>query len=113
MIEPLEISAPAGEVWRLLRDEAQSGVDVGVAVVLHEVRERELLIEVRHGAGFFVQHAYALESRGGSCRVSDRLRPRGWRWRLSNVFLFGRGLRAVEAAAAQGLENLKQAAEAE
>lgn len=112
MIDPVEILAPAEEIWSLLRSEAQSGVDEGQAVVLTELRGRELLLEVQMGAGFRVQHAYQLESHGQRCQISDRVRPLGWRWRLSNVFLFGRGMRPLEAAAAQGLLNLKAAAEA-
>ena len=111
MIEPVQIAAPVERVWRLLRDEAQAGVNDGQAVVLSEVRERELMLEVRMGVGFRVQHAYQLERRGDGCRILDRVRPLGWRWWLSNVLLFGRGLRAIEAAAAQGLANLKAAAE--
>ena len=111
MIEPLEISASAERVWSLLRSEAQSGVEAGQALVLSEVRERELLLEVHMGIGFRVQHAYQLDRRGDQCAVSDNVRPIGWRWRLSNVFLFGRGMRPLEAAAAQGLLNLKAAAE--
>lgn len=111
MIEPVEINASAQEVWNLLRDEAQSGVDSGHAVVLGEVRTRELLLEIPMGVGFRVQHAYRLERLGERCRISDQVRPLGWRWRLSNVFLFGRGIRALEAASLQGLRNLKHAAE--
>lgn len=111
MIEPVEIDASAQEVWSLLRDEAQSGVDSGHAVVIGEVRMRELLLEIQMGVGFRVQHAYRLERLGERCRISDQVRPLGWRWRLSNVFLFGRGIRAIEAASLQGLRNLKAAAE--
>ena len=111
MIEPVQIEATVERVWSLLREEAQLGVDEGQAVILSESRQRELLLEVRMGIGFIVQHAYELRPRGGGCEVSDTVRPLGWRWRLSNVFLFGRGLRPIEASAAQGLINLKQAAE--
>ena len=111
MTEPVAIAASAERIWRLLRSEAQAGVDDGQAVVLSEARERELLLEVQMGIGFRVQHAYRLERRGDQCLVTDRVRPTGWRWRLSNVFLFGRGLRPIEAAALQGLRNLKAAAE--
>ena len=111
MIKPLEINASAEQVWNLLRDEAQAGVDEGQAVVLAESRARELLVEVHMGVGFRVQHAYRLERRGEGCLISDRVRPLGWRWRLSNVFLFGRGMRPLEAAADQGLRNLKAAIE--
>ncbi len=111
MIEPLDIGAPAEQVWRLLRDEAQTGVDGGRATVLAEARARELLIEVRMGVGFRVQHAYRLERRGEHCQISARVRPLGWRWRLSNIFLFGRGIRAIEAVTFEGLRNLKAAAE--
>ena len=111
MIEPVEINASAQDVWNLLKDEAQVGVDSGHAVVLSEVRSRELLVEIQMGLGFRVQHAYRLERLGERCRISDQVRPLGWRWRLSNVFLFGRGIRAIEAASLQGLRNLKAAAE--
>ena len=111
MLEPLEISAPVDQVWRLLREEAQTGVDSGHLTILTETRHQELLIEVAMGLGFRVQHAYRLTQRGAGCRVEDRVRPLGWRWRLSNVFLAGRGLRPIEAAAMQGLHNLKDAAE--
>jgi hypothetical protein len=111
MIEPVEISSSVEQVWKLLRSEAQSGVDEGQAFVLNESRGRELLVEVQMGVGFRVQHAYRLESDGQRCLVSDQVRPLGWRWRLSNVFLFGRGLRPIEAAAVRGLLNLKDAAE--
>jgi len=111
MIEPVQIDASAQEVWNLLRDEAQTGVDAGHAVVLGEVDTRELLLEIRMGVGFRVQHAYRLERLGERCLVSDQVRPQGWRWRLSNMFLFGRGIRAIEAASLQGLRNLKVAAE--
>lgn len=111
MIEPVEIDATTDAVWELLRAEAQSGVDIGQAVVLGEVRARELLVEIQMGVGFRVQHGYRLERLGERCVISDRVRPMGWRWRLSNVFLFGRGLRAIEAASLQGLRNLKSAAE--
>lgn len=111
MLEPVEINASAEQVWNLLRREAQSGVDEGQAVVLAETRARELLVEVQMGVGFRVQHAYRLDRRGERCLISDRVRPLGWRWRLSNVFLFGRGIRPLEAAAAQGLRNLKAAIE--
>ena len=109
--EPLIIAAQPQQVWALLREEAQAGVETGQAEVLREVAARELLLEVRMGIGFTVQHAYRLERRGDACAVSDQLRPLGWRWRLSNLFLFGRGRRPLEAAAAQGLLNLKAAAE--
>ena len=111
MIEPVAISAAPERVWRLLREEAQAGVDAGRAVVLSEVRGRELLLEVRMGVGFRIQHAYRLERRGSESAIADRVRLIGWRWRLSNIFLFGRGGRAIEAAAVQGLLNLKAAAE--
>ena len=111
MPEPVEIAAPPEAVWRLLRAEAKAGVDDGQAVVLSESANRELLIEVRMGIGFSVQHAYRIARRGDGCTVEVRARPLGWRWRLSNLFLFGRGLRPIEAAADQGLRNLKVAAE--
>ena len=111
MIEPVEIEASSSRVWGLLREEAQIGIDEGQAAALSELRERELLLEVRMGVGFRVQHAYRLERRGEGCLISVRVRPVGWRWKLSNVFLFGRGIRPIEAAAAQGLCNLKAAAE--
>ena len=111
MIEPIEIDAAPHRVWDLLRAEAQLGVDEGQATVLSESRGRELLRDVRMGIGFQVQHAYRIERRGDGCMVADRIRPVGWRWRLSNVFLFGRGIRPIEAAATQGLRNLKAAAE--
>ena len=111
MTDPLEISAPAERVWSLLASEAHAGVEAGQAVVLSEVRGRELLLEVHMGIGFRVQHAYQIERRGERCAISDKIRPIGWRWRLSNVFLFGRGRRPLEAAAAQGLLNLKAVAE--
>ncbi len=111
MIEPIEIDAAPQRVWDLLRAEAELGVDEGQATVLSESRGRELLLDVRMGIGFQVQHAYRIERRGDGCMVADRIRPIGWRWRLSNVFLFGRGIRPIEAAAAQGLRNLKAAAE--
>ena len=111
MNEPVEISASTEEGWRLLRGEAQSGVDEGQASVLRESRGRDLLLEVQMGIGFRVQHAYRLERRGEHCLISDQVRPLGWRWRLSNIFLFGRGLRPIEAAAIQGLLNLRTAAE--
>ena len=113
MIEPVEILAPPNRVWELLRAEAQLGADEGQATVLSESGARELLLEVRMGVGFHVQHAYQIQRRGEGCLVSDRIRPLGWRWRLSNVFLFGRGIRPIEAAAAQGLRNLKAAAESD
>ena len=111
MVEPVNIDASAETVWNLLKAEAQSGVEVGQAVILSEVRARELLVEVQMGVGFRVQHAYRLERSGEGCLISDRVRPIGWRWRLSNVFLFGRGIRAIDAASLQGLRNLKLAAE--
>ncbi len=111
MIEPVTINASVEQVWNLLRGEAQSGVEEGQAVVLAESRTRELLVEVHMGVGFRVQHAYRLERRGELCVISDQIRPLGWRWRLSNVFLFGRGIRPLEAAAMQGLRNLKAAIE--
>jgi hypothetical protein len=113
MDETVEILAPPEQVWHLLRGEAQAGVDEGQAAILSEVRGRELLLEVQMGVGFRVQHAFRLERRGQHCLVSNRVRPLGWRWRLSNVFLFGRGIRPLEAAATQGLRNLKATAEAE
>ena len=111
MTELLEISAPAERVWSLLASEAHAGVEAGQAVVLSEVRGRELLLEVQMGIGFRVQHAYQIERRGERCAISDQIRPIGWRWRLSNVFLFGRGRRPLESASAQGLLNLKAVAE--
>lgn len=111
MHEPVEIRASPTRVWELLRAEAQLGLDEGHATLLSESRGREMLIEVSMGIGFRVQHAYRVDRRGDGCIVSDRLRPLGWRWRLSNVFLLGRGIRPIEAAAVQGLRNLKAAAE--
>lgn len=113
MIEPVDIAASPQRVWELLRAEAQLGVDEGQATVLSESRGNELLLEVRMGIGFRVQHAYELARRSDGCVISDQVRPIGWRWRLSNVFLFGRGLRPIEAAAMQGLLNLKAAAESQ
>ena len=110
MIEPVDSAAPAEVVWRLLREEAGAGAAEGQAEILREHPPRELWIEVRMGIGFRVQHAYRIERRADGCRLSDRIRPLGWRWRLSNLFLFGRGLRPLEAAAHQGLLNLSRAA---
>ncbi len=111
MIEPVEILASQNLVWEMLRAEAELGAEEGQAAVLLESCGHELLVEVRMGLGFRVQHAYEIERRGDGCVIRDRIRPLGWRWRLSNVFLFGRGIRPIEAAAAQGLRNLKSAAE--
>lgn len=111
MIEPVEIFAPPNRVWELLRAEAQLGADEGQAIVLSESSGRELLLEIQMGIGFRVQHAYEIVRRGEYCAITDRIRPLGWRWQLSNVFLFGRGIRPIEAAARQGLRNLKAAAE--
>ncbi len=111
MIKAVEIDAPIGRVWELLREEAQLGVEESQAVTLSESRGRQLLLEVRLGAGFRVQHAYELRPRGDGCTITDSARPLGWRWRLSNIFLFGRGMRAIEASAEQGLRNLKATAE--
>lgn len=111
MIEPVEISASPNRVWGLLRAEAQLGVDEDQAAVVSEASGRELLLEVRMGIGFRVQHAYRIDRRGNGCVITDQIRPLGWRWQLSNVFLFGRGIRPIEAAAAQGLRNLKAEAE--
>lgn len=110
-MQPVQIEAPLEAVWELLRSEAQVGVDSSRALILTESRPRELLLEVRMGIGFQVQHAYRLQREASGCSVEDRVRPTGWRWRVSNVFLFGRGIRAIEAAAELGLQNLKQAAE--
>jgi len=110
MIDPVDSAAAPEVVWQLLRDEAYEGVAMGQAEILVEHPPHELLIEVRMGVGFRVQHAYRIEPSPEGCRLSDRVRPLGWRWRLSNVFLFGRGLRPIEAAAHQGLLNLSRAA---
>ena len=109
----VDVNAPIETAWRLLRAEAQEGVDAGSVLLLSEHRPTELLLEVRMGMGFRVQHGYRLTRRGATCEIEAQVRPVGWRWRLSNVFLFGRGRRAIEAASEQGLINLKQATEAE
>lgn len=110
MVDPVDSAAEPEVVWQLLRDEAHEGVAAGQAQILVEHPTRELMIEVRMGVGFRVQHAYRIERRANGCRLSDQIRPLGWRWRLSNLFLFGRGLGPLEAAAHQGLLNLSRAA---
>ncbi len=113
--EQLEIGAPITTVWRLLREEAQLGIDNGRVVLVAEERPRSLVIDVRMGFMFHVRHAYRLQrvAHEEGCSIIDELRPFGLRWSLSNLFLFGKGSNAIVAAAGQGLQNLKEVAESE
>ena len=111
--ERVEIEAPVSRVWQLLRDEAQLGVDAGRARIIREERLQALSLEVQMGFMFRVRHDYRLE-RGHdreTCYITDEIQPSGARWMLSNLFLFGKGINAILAAANQGLQNLKAVAQ--
>ncbi len=113
--ETIEIDAPIARVWALLRDEAQFGIDAGRVDLIREERPYTLVIEVRMGLMFRVRHAYQLrrDSDAARCSITDEITPSGLRWIMSNVFLFGKGINAITAAANQGLQNLKLTAESE
>lgn len=111
--ETVEIAAPITRVWELLRNEAQFGIETGRVDLILEERPYALHVEVQMGLMFRVRHEYRLERSADreSCYITDEISPSGLRWIASNVFLFGKGIDAVTAAAHQGLQNLKVAAE--
>ena len=108
----LEIEASRNVLFDMLVEEAQAGVERGSAEIIASDRGRELAVDVGFGWAMTVRQTYSLERvRRGTTRVTATLSPRGFRWKLTNLLMLGRGMSALRNASETGLANLKQAAE--
>ena len=108
----VEITASRNVIFDLLIEEAQGGVESGSAVIVASERGRELVVDIGFGWAMTVQQTYSLERlRRGETLVTATLVPRGFRWKLTNLLLLGRGLSALSNASETGLANLKRTAE--
>ena len=108
----LEVDASRNVIFDLLVEEAQAGVDRGSATIVASERGSRLAVDVGFGWAMTVRQTYSLERvRRGTTLVTATLSPRGFRWKLTNLLLLGRGMSALRNASETGLANLKQAAE--
>ena len=108
----LEIEASRNVIFDMLVEEAQAGVERGSAEIIASDHGRELAVDVGFGWAMTVRQTYSLERvRRGTTRVTATLSPRGFRWKLTNLLMLGRGMSALRNASETGLANLKQAAE--
>ena len=105
------VKAPPELIWRLLREEAQQGVDGGRAEILHPEAPRQMVLKVQMGWGLQVEYDYAIAIKAEHTEVSCRVRPHGVRHRMANLVSFGRGKSPYQLALTQGLANLKLEAE--
>lgn len=105
------VQAPPELVWRLLRAEAQQGVESGRAQILHQEAPRRMVLLVQMGWRLRVEYEYAIAVKPEHTEVSCRVRPHGLRHRMANLVSFGRGTSAYQLALTQGLANLKDEAE--
>ena len=105
------IHAPPARIWALLRAEIEDGVAAGRAAVVCEEAPRLLTVDVRIGWGVAVRYLYRLGIIGDHTEVACEVSPHGFRFALGNILSLGRGTQAYRFAAAQGLANLKAAAE--
>ena len=100
------VQAPPEVIWRLLRQEAQEGVESGRARILHQEAPRRMVLTIQMGWGLQIEYV-----KEDHTEVSCRVRPHGLRHRMANLISFGRGTTPYQLALAQGLANLKQEAE--
>lgn len=108
----LEIEASRNVIFDLLVKEAQAGEERGAAAIIASERGSRLAVDVRFGWAMTVRQTYSLERvRRGTTLVTATLSPRGFRWKLTNLLLLGRGMSALRNASETGLANLERAAE--
>ena len=105
------VQAPPEVIWRLLRQEAQEGVESGRARILRQEAPRRMVLTVQMGWGLQIEYEYGIAVKEDHTEVSCRVRPHGLRHRMANLISFGRGTTPYQLALTQGLANLKQEAE--
>ena len=108
----IEIEAARNIIFDLLLEEAEEGVERGAATIVASERGALLEVDVAFGWAMTVRQSYVLKRRQrGVTLVTAGIRPRGFRWHLTNLLLIGRGMSALRNASETGLENLKRSAE--
>lgn len=110
---PLEkafaIHAEPAAIWRSLMDELRAA-DPGTFELERSLPNEELTIRVQlHGVGARI--TYRLLPRPDHTEVVAVMEPEGLRYHLLQILTLGRANTGYELALAQGLSNLKQAAE--
>jgi len=105
------IHAEPAVIWRELTGELAQAPP-GSHTVERSVEERELVVRVELQSGIDAVITYQLIPREDHVEVVARMEPQGLRYALLRTFTFGRCDVGYELALAEGLSNLKKAAEA-
>ena len=105
------IHAEPAVIWReLTRELAQA--PPGSHTIERSLEEQELAVRVELQSGIEALITYQLIPREDHVEVVARMEPQGLRYALLRAITFGRYDIGYEVALAEGLSNLKQAAEA-
>ena len=105
------IQADPAVIWReLIRELAQASP--GSHTVERSLEGRELAVRVELQRGIEAVITYQLIPREDHVEVVARMEPQGFRYALLRAITLGRYDLGYELALAQGLSNLKEAAEA-
>jgi len=105
------IHAEPAVIWReLTRELAQA--PPGSHTVERSVREQELAVRVEIQSGIEAVITYQLIPREDYVEVVARLEPQGLRYAFMRAITFGHYDIGYQLALAEGLSNLKKAAEA-
>jgi len=105
------IHAEPAVIWReLTRELAQA--PPGGHTIERSLEEQKLVIRVELSEGIEAVITYQLIPREDYVEVVARMEPQGFRYTFLRAITFGRCDTGYELALAEGLSNLKQAAEA-
>jgi hypothetical protein len=105
------IHAEPAIIWRELTRELAQAPSGGHAVE-RSLEERELTVRVELQSGIEAIITYQLIPREDYVEVVARMEPQGFRYSFLRAVTFGRLDIGYELALAEGLSNLKKAAEA-
>lgn len=111
MEKAFAIHAEPAVIWRALTEELSQALP-GSHAIERSVEERELVLRVELQSGIDAVITYELIPREDYVEVVARMAPQGFRYAILRAFTFGRCDVGYELALAEGLSNLKKAAEA-
>ena len=111
MEKAFAIHAEPAVIWReLTRELAQA--PPGSHTIERSLEEQELVVRVELSDGIEAVITYQLIPQEDHVEVVARMEPQGFRYTFLRAITFGRYDTGYEMALAEGLSNLKEAAEA-